>query len=802
MLPSRLHGAASIARFVSLHVALVIGVSIAFAQTCPNGWSSDQFTPRRDLSGGINCVIEFDGADGAGQLLHIGGTFEFGGGYRVNRIARVRNNFAEPLGAGFDDSVFGLMAFDDGSGSRLYACGAFTHSGSSAVGHIARWNGTLWEPLAAGLDGPAYAMAVQNFGDGPKLYVGGLFETAGGVPASNLAAWDGESWSALPIGLSGGAVRSLLAVREGSVTSLIAGGAFSAAGALAVNRVARWTGSQWQAFGSGVGDNGTVFALHSFNDGTGAKIYAGGSFHQIGGVVANCIAQWNGTQWSQTAGGFGTGTSSAVYSLETYDSGSGPQLVAAGRRLSALGAPFAGGLLTLNGGTWRLVNSLTAPFVDFNQICLRHSANGLRLVAAGPTSDFELVRWDGFTLVSAISSTGQVRALVSQTGPSGDWLYLGGSFIATGHVRSPGLIRWNGTEFSALGSGLDGSVHALMWMPHPDGSGTDLIVGGCFLTAGGLNAPNVARWTAEGWAALGSGLPSCVDALTVWRNDDADELVAATDDGQHPVVRWNGTEWGPLGSMPSAYAMSLATFDDGSGEALYVGGWDYGSVPDTGFVRRWDGAGWTPLGQPFDNYVTLLAGFDDGSGPALYAFGAFQSAGDIPLSNVARWDGQQWNAVGLGLNGPASDACVHSIEGETRLVVCGTFTRAGGEPAAGIASWNGQAWEALATERIGSPYAVESFNDQRGQALFVGGDVFELDGVLINMLARYGRPPAIVGDIDDNCAVNITDLALLLRAYSSCTGDASYDATSDLDHDGCITLTDLATLLVSFGLSS
>src|SRR5262245_51017407 len=63
---------------------------------------------------------------------------------------------------------------------------------------------------------------------------------------------------------------------DGSGSALYVGGEFGMAGALEVNRVARWDGATWSALGSGV--NGPVKDLIVFDDGTGAALYAAGDF--------------------------------------------------------------------------------------------------------------------------------------------------------------------------------------------------------------------------------------------------------------------------------------------------------------------------------------------------------------------------------------------------------------------------------------------------------------------------------------------------------------------------------------------
>src|SRR5688572_15469210 len=78
---------------------------------------------------------------------------------------------------------------------------------------------------------------------------------------------------------------------------------------------------------------------------------------------------------------------------------------------------------------------------------------------------------------------------------AGPALYAGGDFSSAGGVAASRIAKWNGSSWSALGSGLGGlgsSVRALaVW---DDGSGPALFVAGRFDTAGDVPALNVARW--------------------------------------------------------------------------------------------------------------------------------------------------------------------------------------------------------------------------------------------------------------------------------------------------------------------
>ena len=70
---------------------------------------------------------------------------------------------------------------------------------------------------------------------------------------------------------------------------------------------------------------------------------------------------------------------------------------------------------------------------------------------------------------------------------SGNNLYAGGDFTKAGSASANRVAKWNGNNWTALGSGLNTNVQALAV------SGNDLYVAGRFTTAGGKTASYVAR---------------------------------------------------------------------------------------------------------------------------------------------------------------------------------------------------------------------------------------------------------------------------------------------------------------------
>jgi hypothetical protein len=55
------------------------------------------------------------------------------------------------------------------------------------------------------------------------------------------------------------------------------------------------------------------------------------------------------------------------------------------------------------------------------------------------------------------------------------------------------------------------------------------------------------------------------------------------------------------------------------------------------------------------------------------------------------------------------------------------------------------------------------------------------------------------GDADDNNCVALVDFSVLATAFTTCSGDALYDARADFDDNGCVALVDFSLLSTNFG---
>ncbi|HEX6886161.1 MAG TPA: HYR domain-containing protein [Planctomycetota bacterium] len=593
--------------------------------------------------------------EGGTPVLYAGGEFTTAGGVSASRIARWDGSSWTALGSGMDDAVHALVSYDDGGGSALYAGGDFTTAGGVAVSRIAQWDGSSWSSLGSGLSGTVNALATHDDGGGTSLYAAGAFSTAGGVTARRVARWDGASWAALGDGVSS-TVLALATYDDGGGTALYAAGAFSTAGGVTASRIAKWNGSSWAALGSGV-TGGQVRALGVHDAGQGPVLFAGGTFQAAGGALALQIAAWNGSSWTT----LGTGLNERVEALTVHDDGGGPVLYAGGEFTTA------GGVATTRVGKWD-GSSWTALGSGMNlsveALTVHDDGGGAALYAGGSFTAAgggvanRIARWDGSSWSSLGSGMNNVvHALAVYDDGGGPSLYAGGVFTTAGGVAAAGIAKWNGSSWSDVGGGVGGTSSWVFTLKvYDDGFGPALYAGGLFSTAGGMAASSIARWDGSSWTALGSGVSDGgfngnfprVNALAVHDDGGGPALFAGGDFNSaggmaaRKIAKWDGASWTALGSGMNAGSAgtvyALASHDAGAGPVLVAGG-SFTSAGGVAVNRigKWDGASWSALGSGLNSSVSALVVFDDGSGPALHVGGSFDRALDSEDSFLAKW---------------------------------------------------------------------------------------------------------------------------------------------------------------------
>lgn len=343
-----------------------------------------------------------------------------------------------------------------------------------------------------------------------------------------------------------------------------------------------------------------------------------------------------------------------------------------------------------------------------------------------PLAGIDNVNWS--PTFGVPGANGSVRSMLW----TGTDLYVGGTFTSIGGVSANRIARWDGSTWSALGTGTNNSVLALAW------DGTNLYAGGTFSTPGS----RVARWDGANWNSLGTGMNagSIVFALTLQGGNlyAGGNFTTAGGGAANRIAQWNGTTWSALGTGFSNGAVRALTSD---GTNLYAGGTFTAPISR---IASWNGATWSALGSGVDNNVFALAW----TGSTLYVGGTFLNAGGAPANRIAEWNGTAWSALGTGV-----DDTVNALNWSgSELFVGGAFVNAGGSPANRIARWNGSSWGALGSGTNVAVFALAWDNiSMLYDNLYVGGD-FTTAGLNASNFVADLRIAAIWdgGGVDNN----------------------------------------------------
>lgn len=231
-------------------------------------------------------------------------------------------------------------------------------------------------------------------------------------------------------------------------------------------------------------------------EGAGDELYAGGTFEYMYGVRANGIAVWRDRNWYPIDDGSAVGVDGFVYAIAVH----GTKVYVGGEFSSAGGVPAH------NIAVW-------------DRTTRTWSALGSGITGEGPTAPF-------------------VSAIVVREGE----VLVGGRFSSAGGVPAQSVARWNGSSWSPLAQGIDGTVSALQWFRG------NLYAGGSFSKAGTVTSNGIAYWDGSAWNGMDGGVDGFVNVLEIYTSPYDTSLAVGgdftMDEGRiRNLVFWEGDQW-------------------------------------------------------------------------------------------------------------------------------------------------------------------------------------------------------------------------------------------------------------------
>jgi hypothetical protein len=266
----------------------VIGVGLGFGHDTTTTLTYLEGTPR------VNGICRFQGD------LYATGEFNFAGGTRVNRIAKMGSNDWIPVGTGLSQRNNPNLGIGYGlkvMGNELYVFGYFDSINGIPANSLAKFDGTTWSSV---FSLPRFTQNTMNviydvqWYQG-ELYIGGNFEILGTNPRTfGLAKWDGNNWVGVPPSFRENfALVTRLVVYDGK---MVIAGQFDYnwnPNSIPGNGITAWDGANWDTLDGGI-ELGRI--VHDVVV-KGGELFISGNFQTAGNTNSSYIAKWDGHSW-------------------------------------------------------------------------------------------------------------------------------------------------------------------------------------------------------------------------------------------------------------------------------------------------------------------------------------------------------------------------------------------------------------------------------------------------------------------------------------------------------------------------
>lgn len=431
-------------------------------------------------------VFDPDGPGGLPAQLFLGGNIILPNESFPHRFVTYQDGAWAPLSP--DNLVGEVLAMSQlvlpgESDPVLFVAGTLTGIQPSVSLRLAVVEGQQVRAFQDGFGGLVRGLGVTHVGGGESVVAVGDFTRVPGAPARGVAIYRDGAWSQLgPISsdfILGQAVYSYDPDGDGPLAEvLVVGGVFNVIGDVPALNVAQWDGTQWASMGNGLPYYPTQFVMYDI-DGPGSRpavLLASGDAPSGGPGDAARLMQWDGNSWTQFGPDFVTANGPAqitrVTTMDPDGAGPLPRVLIVTGFFNRVGTVLANNVASFDGTQWRPLTSG---------------------VNSNPQS---LYTWD-------------------RTGDGHEVVVLGGIMNTAGGVPVRGVAVWNGTTWSALGTGFGPTPQGFPTYPSGlvafdiDGTGpvpSQLYATGFFTQASGMPAAGIARWNGTTWESLGSGL--------------------------------------------------------------------------------------------------------------------------------------------------------------------------------------------------------------------------------------------------------------------------------------------------------
>jgi len=302
--------------------------------------------------------------------------------------------------------------------------------------------------------------------------------------------------------------------------------------------------AQWDTITS---FNQDIMDLKSFD----GKLFIGGNFTKNENNTCYWSATYNGYVISKHTVMIG---GSGIKSFDVFDN----DLYAVG----SMQHGYSAGVSKWDGSTWQDGGSTnyshSAIYTDNNDLYVGSDDGVIRKKSVGGY----------FQSFYNFNGNGSVSSIIRY----GNELIFAGAFDSINGVEIESIAKWDGTNWTPLGTGVSGSIKCMAVYNN------ELYVAGDFDIAGGISVKSIAKWDGSNWSKVGVGAStigwSGIRDMTVFNG----ELYVVGDFSliggvaTQDVAKWDGSQWSALNlNHDDSFVNCVEVYNN----KLYVGTADF-----------------------------------------------------------------------------------------------------------------------------------------------------------------------------------------------------------------------------------
>lgn len=250
-------------------------------------------------------------------------------------------------------------------------------------------------------------------------------------------------------------------------------------------------------------------------------------------------------------------------------------------------------------------------------------------------------------------------------------LYIGGYFAQVNQLTCNSIVKYNGSAFDTLGSGLNdfcpgcATIVGEMTMFQ-----NKLYVFGSFIKAGKYYGQSMARWNGTSWDSLDNYPNGSVDKIDVYNNElyvagtfDSIGGIAANCVAKFDGVNWHSMAHPVIGNQVSA----IKNFKGKTYLAAQVT-----SLSSTANLSYWDGSNWIPWVGVSGDVAKGIYGISV-IDTMMYVYGRFNSIAGTNCKGLAAYNGSRWFGFGSGLSNSSWETIYNVQKINNDIYISGHF---------------------------------------------------------------------------------------------------------------------------------